>query len=60
MKRRHRLLIKRAAAGASTIAFVCLVAWVGGFDFNERGNDAALLVALCAVLGGYAAAYPFE
>lgn len=36
------------------VALVLLGAWIGGFDFNERGPDALVLSVLALLAGVYA------
>jgi hypothetical protein len=44
-----RLLYFTASAGV-----VCFLFWLGGFDFDQRGQP-ALACALCALLAGFIA-----
>lgn len=41
--------MKRLLASIAAALVVCALAWIGGFDFNERGFD-ALFVAFYALL----------
>lgn len=43
--------MKRVIASISGAAFVLLLFWLGGFDFNERGQ-AAFWAAICATYAG--------
>ena len=41
--------LARAAAGA---AFVCALAWLAGFDFNERGGITFLVATEASIAAG--------
>lgn len=42
--------------GAGLIA--CLLAWLSGFDFNERGVDTLFVAIYALIFAGFAYAYP--
>lgn len=47
--------MKRIICTIAAVALVSALAWVGGFDFNERG-EAAVIVSMFAV---FAAAFVY-
>jgi hypothetical protein len=50
--------MKRILCSIGAGLVVCLLAWLSGFDFSERG-DGALFVAICALIAaGWVYAYP--
>lgn len=52
--------VRRALAAIAAIAAVCLLSWIGGFDFNERGASAFFIAYLSITFGVVAAAFPFK
>lgn len=38
--------------------FLCFVLWLGGYDFNERGVEAALTAVLTAMLMAFVYFWP--
>ena len=49
---------KRALIFVASMAVVAVIAWVGGYDFDRRGADAALLLAVGLVLSFIASTFP--
>jgi hypothetical protein len=43
---------RHVLAGLSGAACVCLLFWLVGFDFNERGPEAAVCAGLSLFIGG--------
>lgn len=52
--------VRRVIAAVATAAAICALAWLHGFDFNERGTEALVVAYLSVWFGGLAAAYPFK
>ena len=52
-------MIKRALIFVASMAVVAGIAWVGGYDFDRRGPDAAFLLAVGLVLSFIASTFPF-
>lgn len=43
--------MKRALASIVAALWVCGLAWIAGFDFNERGFDALFVAGVAVVVG---------
>jgi len=52
-------MIKRALIFVASMAVVAGIAWVGGYDFDRRGPDAAVLLFFGLVLSFIASTFPF-
>ena len=53
-------MIKRALIFVASMAVVAGIAWVGGYDFDRRGPDAAFLLAVGLVLSFIASTFPYK
>ena len=51
---------KRAIAGVSAAAFIAVLYWAGGFDFDERGKILVEALAMMASAGFLVACFPFK
>lgn len=49
--------MKRVATFIAAEAGFAVLAWVGGYDFNERGPGVALAVLWAIVAGGFLASF---
>ena len=47
-------MLKRIIAAISTGAFVCATAWLGGFGFDTRGAEAAIVFFAAVAASGFA------
>lgn len=50
--------MKRITCSIAAAGLVCLLAWLSGFDFNERGGTALLVAYLTLVTGGATYFFP--
>ena len=53
-------MIKRALIFVASMAVVAGIAWVGGYDFDRRGPDAAALLFLGLGVSFVASIFPFK
>ena len=53
-------MIKRALIFVASMAVVAAIAWVGGYDFDRRGADAAFLLAVGLGLSFVASICPYK
>ena len=53
-------MIKRALIFVASMAVVAGIAWVGGYDFDRRGPDAAALLFLGLGLSFVALIFPYK
>ena len=53
-------MIKRALIFVTSMAVVAAIAWVGGYDFDRRGPDAAALLFLGLGVSFVASIFPFK
>ena len=53
-------MIKRALIFVASMAVVAGIAWVGGYDFDRRGPDAAALLFLGLGLSFVASISPYK
>ena len=53
-------MIKRALIFVASMAVVAGIAWVGGYDFDRRGADAAALLFLGLGVSFVASIFPFK
>ena len=53
-------MIKRALIFVTSMAVVAGIAWVGGYDFDRRGPDAAALLFLGLGLSFVASIFPYK
>ena len=53
-------MIKRALIFVASMAVVAAIAWVGGYDFDRRGADAAALLFLGLGVSFVASIFPFK
>ena len=53
-------MIKRALIFVASMAVVAVIAWVGGYDFDRRGPDAAFLLAVGLGLSFVASIFPYK
>lgn len=51
---------RRVFAALAAVAVVCAMAWIAGFDFNERGAAAFAVAFIAVMYGALAASYPFK
>jgi hypothetical protein len=50
--------MKRFLASILTVAVVCAIAWLFGFDFDKRGVNAGFLAVLAIYCGGAVYIFP--
>ena len=53
-------MIKRALIFVASMAVVAVIAWVGGYDFDRRGADAAVLLIFGLGLSFVASICPYK
>jgi hypothetical protein len=53
-------MIKRALIFVASMTVMCGIAWVGGYDFDRRGADAAFLLAIGLGLSFVASICPYK
>ena len=53
-------MIKRALIFVTSMAVVAVIAWVGGYDFDRRGVDAAVLLIFGLGLSFVASICPYK
>ena len=53
-------MIKRALIFVASMTVMCGIAWVGGYDFDRRGPDAAALLFLGLGLSFVASIFPYK
>jgi hypothetical protein len=53
-------MIKRALIFVASMAVVAGIAWVGGYDFDRRGPDAAALLFLGLGVSFVASIFPYK
>ena len=53
-------MIKRALIFVASMAVVAGIAWVGGYDFDRRGGDAAALLIFGLGLSFVASICPYK
>lgn len=53
-------MIKRALIFVASMTVMCGIAWVGGYDFDRRGPDAAFLLAIGLWLSFVASICPYK
>ena len=53
-------MIKRALIFVASMAVVAVIAWVGGYDFDRRGMDAAALLLFGLWLSFAASICPYK
>ena len=53
-------MIKRALIFVASMAVVAAIAWVGGYDFDRRGPDAAVLLFFGLGLSFVASIFPYK
>lgn len=49
--------MKRLACGVGAALAFCGIAWLFGFDFDERGTNAGFVALYCLIFGGAAYFY---
>lgn len=50
--------MKRWIASIAAALVVCGLAWLGGFDFNERGVDALFVAGFALYVAGFTYFFP--
>ena len=53
-------MIKRALIFVASMTVMCGIAWVGGYDFDRRGPDAAALLSFGLWLSFIASICPYK
>jgi len=53
-------MIKRALIFVASMAVVAVIAWVGGYDFDRRGADAAAMLFSGLLLSFIASICPYK
>lgn len=53
-------MIKRALIFVASMAVVAAIAWVGGYDFDRRGADAAAMLFCGLLLSFVASICPYK
>ena len=53
-------MIKRALIFVASMAVVAVIAWVGGYDFDRRGEDVAILLFFGLLLSFIASICPYK
>ena len=53
-------MIKRALIFVASMTVVAGIAWVGGYDFDRRGPDAAVLLIFGLGLSFVASIFPYK
>lgn len=53
-------MIKRALIFVASMTVVAVIAWVGGYDFDRRGVDAAVLLIFGLGLSFVASICPYK
>ncbi len=51
-----RQIIRSVAFAGSTLALCCFLCWMGGYNFDHRGEDvgcASAMVALATLMAGF-------
>ena len=53
-------MIKRALIFVASMAVMCGIAWVGGYDFDRRGPDAAAMLFCGLLLSFVVSIFPYQ
>ena len=53
-------MIKRALIFVASMTVMCGIAWVGGYDFDRRGEDVAILLFFGLGLSFVASICPYK